>query len=479
MAYVAIHSDGTVVVIDTVTNVVAATIGVGVYPYGVAVSPDGGGVCVTNAGDDTVSVIDTATNTVTTTIPVGVYPYRVAVTPDGGSAYVTNGHQATVSVIDTAADAVTTTIPVGTSPRGVAVTPDGGNVYVTNAGDDTVSVIDAATNTVSATVPVGGNPFGVAVTPDGGSVYVANLDPGTVSVIDAATNTVTTTIPVGNYALDVAVTPDGGSVYVVNAGDDTVSVIDTAADAVTTAIPVGTSPRGVAVSPDGGSVYVTNAGYDTVSVIDTATNTVTLTIPAGGHGPGGIAIGAGPTSAVAVTAEPNPAQVERPVTLKATVTCPEGTATGTVEFRDGAAVVGSAHLIQGAATLLRSFEAGPHTITALYSGDDNCPAAESPPITLTVNKGASTTVASAQPRVTPPNRRVALLARVLCDGILPTGTIEFRDDTTTLGTIPLTAGFASLVTTFTTTGTHTVTALYSGDQHCEPSTSPPVTVTVR
>ncbi|WP_200842025.1 Ig-like domain repeat protein [Actinomadura sp. K4S16] len=437
MAYVAIHSDGTVVVIDTVTNVVAATIGVGVYPYGVAVSPDGGGVCVTNTGDDTVSVIDTATNTVTTTIPVGVYPYRVAVTPDGGSAYVTNGHQATVSVIDTAADAVTTTIPVGTSPRGVAVTPDGGNVYVTNAGDDTVSVIDAATNTVSATVPVGGNPFGVAVTPDGGSVYVANLDPGTVSVIDAATNTVTTTIPVGNYALDVAVTPDGGSVYVVN------------------------------------------AGYDTVSVIDTATNTVTLTIPAGGHGPGGIAIGAGPTSAVAVTAEPNPAQVERPVTLKATVTCPEGTATGTVEFRDGAAVVGSAHLIQGAATLLRSFEAGPHTITALYSGDDNCPAAESPPITLTVNKGTSTTVASAQPRVTPPNRRVALLARVLCDGILPTGTIEFRDDTTTLGTIPLTAGFASLVTTFTTTGTHTITALYSGDEHCESSTSPPVTITVR
>jgi len=40
---------------------------------------------VTNFGG-TVSVIATATNTVTATIPVGSYPYGVAVTPDGGGS---------------------------------------------------------------------------------------------------------------------------------------------------------------------------------------------------------------------------------------------------------------------------------------------------------------------------------------------------------------------------------------------------------
>ena len=38
---------------------------------GVAVTPDGAFVYVTNSGSDTVSVIDTATNTVTAAVQVG------------------------------------------------------------------------------------------------------------------------------------------------------------------------------------------------------------------------------------------------------------------------------------------------------------------------------------------------------------------------------------------------------------------------
>ena len=42
------------------------------------------------SADDTVSVIDTATNTVTATIAVGDNPIGVAVSPDGTRVYVTN-----------------------------------------------------------------------------------------------------------------------------------------------------------------------------------------------------------------------------------------------------------------------------------------------------------------------------------------------------------------------------------------------------
>ena len=76
--------------IDTATNTVVATVAVGSNPIGVAVTPDGKHVYVTNQASQTVSVIATATNTVVATVPVGSNPFGVAVTPDGKHAYVTN-----------------------------------------------------------------------------------------------------------------------------------------------------------------------------------------------------------------------------------------------------------------------------------------------------------------------------------------------------------------------------------------------------
>ncbi len=73
-AYITNQRSNTVSVIDTATNMVSATILVGITPFGVAVSPDGSKVYVTNAFSNTVSVIDTATNTVIATIPVGITP---------------------------------------------------------------------------------------------------------------------------------------------------------------------------------------------------------------------------------------------------------------------------------------------------------------------------------------------------------------------------------------------------------------------
>ena len=70
---------------------------------------------MTNSGTDTVTVFDTATNAPTATIVVGLYPHGVAVSPDGSRAYVANtgpdtgsdpvrgpGASNTVSVIDVA-----------------------------------------------------------------------------------------------------------------------------------------------------------------------------------------------------------------------------------------------------------------------------------------------------------------------------------------------------------------------------------------
>jgi YVTN family beta-propeller protein len=60
-------------------------------------------------------------------IPVGTEPYGLALTPSGAKLYVSNQRSSSVSVIDTATDTVVGTIVAGVSPgpRGLAVSNDG------------------------------------------------------------------------------------------------------------------------------------------------------------------------------------------------------------------------------------------------------------------------------------------------------------------------------------------------------------------
>ena len=65
-------------------------------------TPNSSKVYVVNDGLDTVSVIDAATDAVVATIPVGAFPIGVAITADGSKVYVASAGPNTVSVIATA-----------------------------------------------------------------------------------------------------------------------------------------------------------------------------------------------------------------------------------------------------------------------------------------------------------------------------------------------------------------------------------------
>jgi YVTN family beta-propeller protein len=298
---------------DTYPDLVVATVPVGVGPYGgIAVSPDGAFVYVTNYGTKTypgttVSVINTADNTMRDTIPVGKYPFGISMTPDGKFAYVSNYGDNSVSVIDTDPDSVDfnqviTTISVGLNgPFGISLTPDGAFAYVDNYTDGTVSVIKTLDNSVlDPPITVGLRPFGISVTPNGEFAYVSNfgngIDPGTVSVIDTDPasdkfNQVIATITVGIGASGVSVTPNGEFVYVTNLLGNSVSVIETSTNQVKTTITVGTWPDGISVTPNGAYVYVNNYTDGTVSVIKTHDNSLLnppITVGTGPHG--GIAV---------------------------------------------------------------------------------------------------------------------------------------------------------------------------------------------
>jgi YVTN family beta-propeller protein len=92
------NSAGPVTPIDVATNTAGSPIPVGNKPLGVAFSPDGSTVYVTNFSSNTITPINTATNTPGTPITVGLAPGGIVVTPNGTTAYVVLNTESVASV---------------------------------------------------------------------------------------------------------------------------------------------------------------------------------------------------------------------------------------------------------------------------------------------------------------------------------------------------------------------------------------------
>ncbi|ROP65043.1 Ig-like domain repeat protein [Curtobacterium sp. ZW137] len=152
-------------------------------------------------------------------------------------------------------------------------------------------------------------------------------------------------------------------------------------------------------------------------------------------------------------------------------------ATGTLTYSvDGAAVC---TVSVGAACATPSVLAtGSHTVTVAYSGDARyAPSSSRTAATLTVTKVASPVTVAASDTTPAHGDAVTFSAGGLPVGA--TGSVTFRDGTATLCTATVTDRTASCATvTDLATGTHTVTATWTGDANHEPATSAPVTVTV-
>lgn len=176
-----------------------------------------------------------------------------------------------------------------------------------------------------------------------------------------------------------------------------------------------------------------------------------------------------------LTSGTNPSVVAQSVTLTATVT--GSTPTGTVTFKDGAATIGTGTISSGTATLVTSFAAkASHSLTAVYAGNANNLASTSAVRTQTVNARTTTTVLTSGINPAVVGQGVTLTATVT--GTNATGNVTFKDGTTTIGTSAVTAGVATLATSFSTKASHSLKAVYAGDTNNLTSTSATVVETV-
>lgn len=184
------------------------------------------------------------------------------------------------------------------------------------------------------------------------------------------------------------------------------------------------------------------------------------------------------TPNVGLTAAPNPTVFGQSTLLSATV---PSDASGTITFKDGSATIGAPVAIAaGAASTTATLSTGSHTLTAVYSGDNNYTTSTSLPVTQIVNK-ADSSIGLNGPAGTitwgTAANYTATVAAVAPGAGVPTGTVTFLDGTVEVGTVPLTNGSASF-SFEPLPGSHAVSARYngSGDFNGKSSGALPLTV---
>src|SRR5262249_13185892 len=113
---------------------------------------------------------------------------------------------------------------------------------------------------------------------------------------------------------------------------------------------------------------------------------------------------------------------------------------------------------------------GTASLTAVYSGNSNFAGSTSPVLKQIVNKAATTTSLTSTPNPSNLGQQVTFTARVIPN--TATGSVTFKDGSSTLGTVTLAAGKAEFSTSSLSKGTHSITAMYGGSSNYLGSTSP-------
>ena len=534
--YVANKGSNNITVIDeTSTDAnAAATVTVGSAPVAIAVNPVSNKVYVANNTGNSVSVYNENTGTVAATILLSpaTTPYAIAIDPSNNTIYVAdaNGY---VSQISGSANTLTASIVTGsqtgaTNQQAIAVNPVTHNVYVANYNAASVTPITGCPSACAAgtALTAGTNPSALTVNPTTGDVYVADSGNAAFTVIangaSLGTFTGLCTTPSGvamNTFSNLAfMTCSGTATSAINAWDAT--GLHAASASRYLASPTG--------APVAGGIAVNNA-TQTAYVI-TASNFIyaySLT-----YAQNGTLIADFPTSVAGATSDPdyvandalyattntsptftvsaatsgyasqaqnipvtavyyaidNPAGIWTPVTTAATG---GGTNSATFTVKPSGVSAG-VHTLYALATY--GDEGGATTnglfndvfeSSLLYQGTGTNP--NIGPITsypFVILSGTADTTTSLTPSSNPVavNNSVTYTATVT-PGTIPTGdTVAFYDGVTLLGTATVVAGTGNVAASYTTsyaaTGTHYVTAVFSGDSNYTWSQSAILTETV-
>ncbi len=272
------------------------------FAAGMVLTPRGDVLFVLDQANWRVVAIDTNQLRCISSAPTGANPYGIALSPDGGRLYVTNSglfeYKQIVGADSRQALQTGVTFPPFGYPSREAregVRSEGHEVPGLGPENDprgsslwSYDVRTAATPKLLATLRLGSHVGGDAqeaereavggaapmgVVAGGERVYVALAHEDAVAVVSADGARLIDEVPLSPFngagfadqhghplrgVMPSGVALRGDRLYVTEAGMNAVAVVDTAADKVLGHIPVGWYPSGVAMSPDHRTLYVVN-----------------------------------------------------------------------------------------------------------------------------------------------------------------------------------------------------------------------------
>ena len=188
-------------------------------------------------------------------------------------------------------------------------------------------------------------------------------------------------------------------------------------------------------------------------------------------------------TAASVAVSPNPALSGQSVTATATLSSgTTGTFTGTLNMLVDGQVACSLLPVSGptVSCALTGLAVGDHAVVAQYGGSATYSASTSTAAALSVRLAPSIALTTS---VTPANtgQVVTFTATVTGSGVAPTGTVVFKDGSSTLngcGNASIWSGVAKCMTSGLAAGTHSITASYNGDTTYTSGTSSPLSQSI-
>ena len=388
----------------------------------------------------------------TSTLPAGSDPIAAAYSGDANNNTATASLTQTVNKTTPAVTVttsgpstfgspvtITTTLPIGTT----------GTVTVTSGGVTLGSgPVNPTTGTVVITttaLPVGGDPITSTYGGDSNNNPATGTTTQTVNKATPVVTLTSSTNPstTGQSVTFTATLPSGATGTVIFTSGatplGTSALAGGVATATTSSLPVGSDPITATYSGDGN--------------YNTATGTLTQVVNK-----------ASPTITVSTS---GPSTFGGTVTI--TTTLPIGT-TGTVTDTSGGVTLGTGTVnpTTGTVTITTTvLPVGTDTITSSYGGDtNNGPATGT--TTQTVSKASPTETLTSSPNPSTFNQSVTFTATLPTN---VTGTVTFKNGTTTLATSTVTNGVATLATSVLPAGSDSIVATYNGDTNNNTATA--------
>jgi YVTN family beta-propeller protein len=525
-------------VVDTATNTVASTISSVSEPYGIAFSPDGTLAYVTDRFGTSVSVISTATGTISSSIPVGSQPVRVAITPttnvtslaDDGSPGTLRYAIANANAGDTITFSVTGTITLtqgelelskNVTIRGPGVANlaiSGNHAYTVFQIDSGVSVSISGVTMQDGLGDVNGGDaanYGTLTASDCTLLVSTPSNGNGGGLYNAGTANVTKCTFAGNPNFGVAAY--GGGIY--NSGTLTVTS--------STFENLNVGGAGGGIDANSGTVTVINSTFwqntgNVGGAISSGANLSVVNSTLAGNGAdqgGGIYAGnagAGPTTIKNTLLAGNHSSiggnckgetfpavgiVSDGYNLSDDVSCDDFlTATGDLN-NTPAQLDPNGLKDYGGFTFTVALQSTSPAVDAIPQNSTNyCTDIAGNPITTDqrgvarpqgaqcdigayeLDRTATLPALASSINPSSPGAAVTFTATVSATSgsSVPTGTVTFYDGPANLGTAPLSgSNRVSLNSSTLSSGTHSITAVYSGDTVFAASTSAPLTQTVR